>query len=48
MNQHGIGLGLAISQKIITTLGGKISVSSKVDQGSVFKFTMKLETIKKE
>jgi len=34
----GTGIGLATIKKIITTLGGDISVVSKVNQGSTFKF----------
>ncbi len=36
----GTGLGLAISKGIINILGGKISVESELDKGSIFKFTI--------
>ena len=42
MNVHGIGLGLVISQKIIQQFGGDISFESKEDEGSNFKFVLKL------
>ena len=43
MNKKGIGLGLAISKKIINQFGGEISVRSEMGEGSTFIFTMKLE-----
>jgi two-component sensor histidine kinase/CheY-like chemotaxis protein len=42
LNRHakGTGLGLAICESIIEQLGGNITVTSKVDEGSVFSFTI--------
>lgn len=39
----GNGLGLSISKKIITRLGGKIGVESKIGEGSCFWFTLPLK-----
>ncbi|MBL4800635.1 MAG: response regulator [Emcibacter sp.] len=36
----GLGLGLALSQRIIKKMGGVISVKSKLNQGSQFSFTL--------
>lgn len=36
---EGIGIGLAISQKIARTMGGKITLKSELGKGSRFKFT---------
>lgn len=41
----GAGLGLSISKRIIEEMGGKIDLVSKVDKGSVFKFTINVRTI---
>lgn len=38
--KQGTGLGLSISQKYCQLMGGKISVRSQVDEGSVFKFSI--------
>lgn len=43
MNKKGIGLGLAISKKIVEHFGGKIGVRSELQKGSTFWFSMKLE-----
>ncbi|WNH12460.1 PAS domain-containing protein [Thalassobellus suaedae] len=37
----GTGIGLAISKKIINTLGGEIWIEKAKKQGSIFKFTIK-------
>ncbi|GJE57209.1 MULTISPECIES: sensor histidine kinase [Methylobacterium] len=43
--QHygGTGLGLALSQKLCTLMGGSIGVTSEIDRGSVFSFCIPAE-----
>lgn len=41
--QQGTGLGLAISGNIISAMGSKIKLSSKLGEGSEFYFTLKLK-----
>ena len=43
MNTKGVGLGLAISSKIIQQFGGKIKVVSEPGKGSNFSFWFQLE-----
>ena len=44
MNTKGIGLGLVISDQIVSKFDGKITFSSVPHQGSTFTYTFKLET----
>ena len=39
----GTGLGLVITQKLIAEMQGKISLSSSLNQGSIFTFTIDIE-----
>jgi signal transduction histidine kinase len=41
----GSGLGLTISQKLVTLMGGRIQVESKKNAGSKFKFDLKFGTV---
>ncbi|GAB6264112.1 two-component sensor histidine kinase BarA [Photobacterium sp. R1] len=38
----GTGLGLVITQKLVTQMGGEISLTSRLHQGSTFWFTLRL------
>ncbi|MGL5194224.1 MAG: response regulator, partial [Chroococcales cyanobacterium] len=43
-SHQGTGLGLALSQKFTQLMGGEISVSSQLDQGSLFAFYIQVQT----
>lgn len=40
---EGTGLGLAISQQLVNLMGGTIDVISKLGEGTIFQFAIKLE-----
>ncbi|PMG51552.1 two-component sensor histidine kinase BarA [Vibrio splendidus] len=40
----GTGLGLVITQKLVSQMGGEISLTSRLHQGSTFWFTLRLST----
>lgn len=42
-SEQGTGLGLPISQKFIELMGGNITVTSQINQGSTFSFNLKVQ-----
>ena len=44
-SQEGTGLGLPISRQFVRLMGGDITVSSTVNQGSVFKFNIQTKAV---
>ncbi|AFY40458.1 integral membrane sensor hybrid histidine kinase [[Leptolyngbya] sp. PCC 7376] len=45
-SNQGTGLGLPISRKFVQMMGGEMSVSSKLEKGSIFTFTIKVKSVK--
>ena len=43
-SQQGTGLGLAISHEFVRLMGGELSVSSQLHQGSTFRFNLPIQT----
>ena len=43
--QNGVGLGLAISQRIVKIMGGNIRVKSQLNEGSEFSFELEIPVV---
>ena len=48
LNTKGTGLGLNISQRILSAMGSSIQVESRVGAGSIFSFTLDLTIIENQ
>lgn len=44
-NIDGIGIGLAVTKELVELLNGRITVSSKIDKGSIFSITLPIEKV---
>jgi len=45
--QEGTGLGLPISRKFVQLMGGEMTVSSQLEQGSIFRFEIPVSVVQK-
>ena len=43
VNSRGVGLGLMVSRSIVKQFGGDISLESKINVGSTFTFSFKVD-----
>ena len=43
-SSKGTGLGLALVRRLVETLGGQVSVESRLGQGTTFSFTLPMAT----
>ena len=46
--EHGMGMGLSISMRIVELHGGKLECESEPDQGATFKFAVPIAQTKQE
>jgi PAS domain S-box-containing protein len=46
--EEGAGLGLAITEKLVELMGGKIKVTTQINKGSTFSFALNFEMHEKE
>lgn len=44
-NETGTGLGLSISKQLVEVMGGELQVSSVIDKGSTFSFSLAMKSI---
>jgi signal transduction histidine kinase len=44
-SSDGTGLGLALVRRLVESLGGQVSVESRLGQGTTFSFTLPLATV---
>ena len=44
-NYEGVGIGLALTQKLVSILGGKIEIQSELGAGSTFKIQVPVKIL---